>query len=162
MKDLSKQHCNLLVPEWSVGPIPLLMHLLLFLYSWQTKDLPVQPERPSYPAPLFLSPCVSYGGCGMVLHCPAPRAHPAPRRAQQQQQGSVRSPPSPVCDRDTDFLTACGPQVLSPCHPQQQLNLCFPSVLFSPDPDQIPFGKYFLSVTALRRKTGFLYICVLI
>ncbi|KAL9851600.1 TNFAIP3-interacting protein 3 [Geothlypis trichas] len=54
--------------------------------SSQTKDLPVQPERPSYPAPLFLSPCVSYGGCGMVLHCPDPRAHPVPHRAQQQQQ----------------------------------------------------------------------------
>ncbi|NXP92998.1 TNIP3 protein, partial [Passerina amoena] len=54
--------------------------------SSQTKDLPVQPERPSYPAPLFLSPCVSYGGCGMVLHCPDPRPHPVPRRAQQQQQ----------------------------------------------------------------------------
>ncbi|NWY25461.1 TNIP3 protein, partial [Pheucticus melanocephalus] len=54
--------------------------------SSQTKDLPVQPERPSYPAPLFLSPCVSYGGCGMVLHCPDPRAHPGPHRAQQQQQ----------------------------------------------------------------------------
>uniref|UniRef100_A0A8D2NK33 TNFAIP3 interacting protein 3 n=3 Tax=Zonotrichia albicollis TaxID=44394 RepID=A0A8D2NK33_ZONAL len=55
--------------------------------SSQTKDLPEQPGRPSYPAPLFLSPCVSYGGCGVVLHCPDPRAHPAPRRAQQQQQG---------------------------------------------------------------------------
>ncbi|XP_074398144.1 TNFAIP3-interacting protein 3 isoform X1 [Zonotrichia albicollis] len=55
--------------------------------SSQTKDLPTQPGRPSYPAPLFLSPCVSYGGCGVVLHCPDPRAHPAPRRAQQQQQG---------------------------------------------------------------------------
>ncbi|NXC81370.1 TNIP3 protein, partial [Cercotrichas coryphoeus] len=54
----------------------------------QTKDQPVQPERPSYPAPLFLSPCVSYGGCGMVLHCPDPRVHPVPHRAQQQQQRS--------------------------------------------------------------------------
>uniref|UniRef100_U3K115 TNFAIP3 interacting protein 3 n=1 Tax=Ficedula albicollis TaxID=59894 RepID=U3K115_FICAL len=50
----------------------------------QTKDQPVQPERPSYPAPLFLSPCVNYGGCGMVLHCPDPRVHPVPHRAQQQ------------------------------------------------------------------------------
>ncbi|NXU40941.1 TNIP3 protein, partial [Drymodes brunneopygia] len=55
--------------------------------SSQTKDIPVQPERPSYPAPpLFLSPCVNYGGCGMVLHCPDPRVHPLPRRAQEQQQ----------------------------------------------------------------------------
>ncbi|XP_032917338.1 TNFAIP3-interacting protein 3 isoform X1 [Catharus ustulatus] len=54
--------------------------------SSQTKEQPVQPERPSYPAPLFLPPCVNYGGCGMVLHCPDPRVHPAPHRAQQQQQ----------------------------------------------------------------------------
>ncbi|NWS85062.1 TNIP3 protein, partial [Toxostoma redivivum] len=52
----------------------------------QTKDQPVQPERPSYPAPLFLSPCVNYGGCGMVLHYPDPRVHPVPPRAQQQQR----------------------------------------------------------------------------
>ncbi|XP_030127869.4 TNFAIP3-interacting protein 3 isoform X1 [Taeniopygia guttata] len=58
--------------------------------SSQTKDLSLQPERPSYPAPLFLSPCVSYGGCGMVLHCPDPRAHPVRHRAQKQQQ--QRSP----------------------------------------------------------------------
>ncbi|XP_053832249.1 TNFAIP3-interacting protein 3 isoform X1 [Vidua macroura] len=52
--------------------------------SSQTKDLPAQPERPSYPAPLFLSPCVSYGGCGMVLHCPDPRAHPVSHMVQQR------------------------------------------------------------------------------
>ncbi|KAM7052828.1 TNFAIP3-interacting protein 3 isoform 1-T1 [Acridotheres tristis] len=56
--------------------------------SSQAKDQPVQPERPSYPAPLFLSPCVNYGGCGMVLHYPDPRVHPVPHRAQQQQQCS--------------------------------------------------------------------------
>ncbi|NWW57470.1 TNIP3 protein, partial [Ifrita kowaldi] len=49
-----------------------------------SSQLPVQPERPSYPAPLFLSPCVNYGGCGMLLHYPDPRVHPVPRRAQQQ------------------------------------------------------------------------------
>ncbi|NXW80794.1 TNIP3 protein, partial [Hirundo rustica] len=54
--------------------------------SSQTKDLPVQPARPGYPAPLFLSPCVSYGGCGMVLHYPDPRVHPVPRRTQKQQE----------------------------------------------------------------------------
>ncbi|NXB83943.1 TNIP3 protein, partial [Vidua chalybeata] len=52
--------------------------------SSQTKDLPAEPERPSYPAPLFLSPCVSYGGCGMVLHCPDPQAHPVSHMAQQR------------------------------------------------------------------------------
>ncbi|NXT15650.1 TNIP3 protein, partial [Prunella fulvescens] len=56
------------------------------LSKLSSQDVPVQPERPSYPAPLLLSPCVSYGGCGMVLHCPDPRAHPVPRRAQKQQQ----------------------------------------------------------------------------
>ncbi|NWI58092.1 TNIP3 protein, partial [Calyptomena viridis] len=54
----------------------------------QTKDPPVQPERPSYPPPLFLSPCVNYGRCGMVLHYQDPRVHPAPPRAQEQQQRS--------------------------------------------------------------------------
>ncbi|NWX61961.1 TNIP3 protein, partial [Promerops cafer] len=54
------------------------------LSKLSSQDLPVQPERPSYPAPLFLSPCVNYGGCGMVLHYPDPRVHPVPRRAQQQ------------------------------------------------------------------------------
>ncbi|NXA80873.1 TNIP3 protein, partial [Thryothorus ludovicianus] len=54
--------------------------------SSQTKGLPVQPKRPSYPAPLFLSPCASYGGCGMVLPCPDPQVPPVPCRAQKQQQ----------------------------------------------------------------------------
>ncbi|NXL03128.1 TNIP3 protein, partial [Mesembrinibis cayennensis] len=54
----------------------------------QTKDLPVQSERPSYPPPLFLSPCVNYGSCGLVLHYQDPRAHPASRRAHEQQQHS--------------------------------------------------------------------------
>ncbi|XP_048160196.1 TNFAIP3-interacting protein 3 isoform X3 [Corvus hawaiiensis] len=62
------------------------MRTQLGVLKQQTKELPVQPERPSYPAPLFLSPCVSYGGCGMVLHYPDPRVHPVPRRAQEQQQ----------------------------------------------------------------------------
>ncbi|NXY64958.1 TNIP3 protein, partial [Callaeas wilsoni] len=52
----------------------------------QLSKLSSQPKRPSYPAPLFLSPCVGYGACGMVLHCPDPRVHPVPRRAQEQQQ----------------------------------------------------------------------------
>uniref|UniRef100_A0A8C5IQT2 TNFAIP3 interacting protein 3 n=1 Tax=Junco hyemalis TaxID=40217 RepID=A0A8C5IQT2_JUNHY len=55
--------------------------------SSQTKAVPAQPGRPSYPAPLLLSPCVGHGGCGMALPCPEPRAHAAPRSAQQQQQG---------------------------------------------------------------------------
>uniref|UniRef100_A0A8B9ECT9 TNFAIP3 interacting protein 3 n=1 Tax=Anser cygnoides TaxID=8845 RepID=A0A8B9ECT9_ANSCY len=54
----------------------------------QTKDLPVQSERPSYPPPLFLSPCVNYGNCGLVLHYQDPRVHPMSRRAQEQQQHS--------------------------------------------------------------------------
>uniref|UniRef100_A0A8C3KNB4 TNFAIP3 interacting protein 3 n=1 Tax=Calidris pygmaea TaxID=425635 RepID=A0A8C3KNB4_9CHAR len=56
----------------------------------QTKDLSVQSERPSYPPPLFLSPCV--GSCGLVLHYPDPRLHPAPRRALEQQQQLSNSP----------------------------------------------------------------------
>ncbi|KAM6401153.1 TNFAIP3-interacting protein 3 isoform 2-T2 [Pluvialis apricaria] len=62
----------------------------------QTKDLPIQSERPSYPPPLFLSPCVNYGGCGLVLHYQDPRVPPASRRAHEQQQHSVRFPPSPI------------------------------------------------------------------
>ncbi|NWQ89264.1 TNIP3 protein, partial [Burhinus bistriatus] len=54
----------------------------------QAKDLPVQSERPSYPPPLFLSPCVNYGNCGLLLHCREPRVPPAPRRAHEQQQHS--------------------------------------------------------------------------
>ncbi|NWW87793.1 TNIP3 protein, partial [Rhynochetos jubatus] len=54
----------------------------------QTKDLPVQSERPSYPPPLFLSPCVNYGSCGLVLHYQDPRVCPASRRAREQQQHS--------------------------------------------------------------------------
>ncbi|NWR38740.1 TNIP3 protein, partial [Tachuris rubrigastra] len=56
--------------------------------SSQTKDLPAQPERPSYPPPLFLSPCVNYGRCGMVLHYADPRVQPGLCRAQEQQQHS--------------------------------------------------------------------------
>ncbi|NXY23692.1 TNIP3 protein, partial [Atrichornis clamosus] len=54
----------------------------------QTRDLPVQPERPSYPPRLFLSPCVNYGGCGMVLHYQDPQVHPVPCRAHKQQRCS--------------------------------------------------------------------------
>ncbi|XP_027758586.1 TNFAIP3-interacting protein 3 isoform X1 [Empidonax traillii] len=55
--------------------------------SSQTKDLPAaQPERPSYPPPLFLSPCVNYGRCGMLLHYADPRVQPGPCRAHEQQQ----------------------------------------------------------------------------
>ncbi|XP_021250374.1 TNFAIP3-interacting protein 3 [Numida meleagris] len=54
----------------------------------QTKDIPVQSERLSYPPPLFLSPCVNYGSCGLVLHYQDPRVHPASHRAQEQQQHS--------------------------------------------------------------------------
>ncbi|NWR68778.1 TNIP3 protein, partial [Centropus unirufus] len=52
----------------------------------QTKDISVQPERPSYPPPLFLSPCVNYGSCGLLLHYQDPRVHPASRRTHEQQQ----------------------------------------------------------------------------
>lgn len=67
----------------------------LFLIFWQTKNL-VQPEKPSYAPPLFLSPCVNYGSCGLVLHYQDPRVHPASHRAREQQQHSVRFPPSPI------------------------------------------------------------------
>ncbi|NXV99924.1 TNIP3 protein, partial [Fregetta grallaria] len=45
-------------------------------------------RKPSYPPPLFLSPCVNYGSCGLVLHYQDPRVHPASRRAHEQQQHS--------------------------------------------------------------------------
>ncbi|XP_010150781.1 PREDICTED: TNFAIP3-interacting protein 3, partial [Eurypyga helias] len=54
----------------------------------QAKDLPVQSERPSCPPPLFLSPCVNYGSCGLVLHYQDPRVCPVSRRAHEQQQHS--------------------------------------------------------------------------
>ncbi|NXJ77034.1 TNIP3 protein, partial [Trogon melanurus] len=54
--------------------------------SSQTKDLPLQSEMPSYPPPLFLSPCVNYGSCGLVLHYQDPRVHPVSCRAHEQQQ----------------------------------------------------------------------------
>ncbi|KAM9578222.1 LOW QUALITY PROTEIN: TNFAIP3-interacting protein 3 [Guaruba guarouba] len=54
----------------------------------QKKDLPVQSERPSYPPPLFLSPCVNYRCYGLVLHYQDPQVHPASRRAYEQQQHS--------------------------------------------------------------------------
>ncbi|XP_031408952.1 TNFAIP3-interacting protein 3 isoform X6 [Meleagris gallopavo] len=54
----------------------------------QTKDILVQSERLTYPPPLFLSPCVNYGSCGLVLHYQDPRVHPVSRRAQEQQQHS--------------------------------------------------------------------------
>ncbi|XP_054058756.1 TNFAIP3-interacting protein 3 isoform X2 [Rissa tridactyla] len=53
----------------------------------QTKDLPVESERPGYPPPLFFSPCA--GSCGLVLHYQDPRVvHSASRRAREQQQCS--------------------------------------------------------------------------
>ncbi|KAM4672106.1 LOW QUALITY PROTEIN: TNFAIP3-interacting protein 3 [Amazona ochrocephala] len=54
----------------------------------QTKDLPVESERPSYPPPLFLSPCVNYRSYGLALHYQDPQVHPASRRAYEQQQHS--------------------------------------------------------------------------
>ncbi|XP_048797242.1 TNFAIP3-interacting protein 3 isoform X3 [Lagopus muta] len=54
----------------------------------QTKDIPVQSERLTYPPPLFLSPCVNYGSCGLLLHYQDPRVHRVSRRAQEQQQHS--------------------------------------------------------------------------
>ncbi|NWH64210.1 TNIP3 protein, partial [Geococcyx californianus] len=54
----------------------------------QTKDLQGQSERPSYPPPLFLSPCVNYGSCGLLLHYQDPQVHPMTRRTHEQQQHS--------------------------------------------------------------------------
>ncbi|NXX74209.1 TNIP3 protein, partial [Urocolius indicus] len=51
-------------------------------------QLPVPSERPSYPPPLLLSPCVSYGGCGLIFHYQDPRIPPATRRAHEQQHHS--------------------------------------------------------------------------
>ncbi|NXD68668.1 TNIP3 protein, partial [Eolophus roseicapillus] len=53
-----------------------------------TKGLPVQSGRPCCPPPLFLSPCVTYGSCGLVLHYQDPRGHPASCRAREQRQHS--------------------------------------------------------------------------
>ncbi|OXB59546.1 hypothetical protein ASZ78_012481 [Callipepla squamata] len=58
------------------------------LFLFHTKDIPVQSERLNYHPPLFLSPCVNYGSCGLVLHYQDPRVHPVSRRAQEQQQHS--------------------------------------------------------------------------
>ncbi|XP_052537581.1 TNFAIP3-interacting protein 3 isoform X2 [Tympanuchus pallidicinctus] len=57
----------------------------------QTKDIPLQSERLTYPPPLFLSPCVNYGSCGLLLHYQDPRVHRVSRRAQEQQQHSTIS-----------------------------------------------------------------------
>ncbi|XP_025937277.1 TNFAIP3-interacting protein 3 isoform X2 [Apteryx rowi] len=54
----------------------------------QTKDLPVKTEQPSFPPPLFLSPCTSYGNCGLLLHYQDPRVHPMSRGTHEQQQHS--------------------------------------------------------------------------
>ncbi|NWX01112.1 TNIP3 protein, partial [Caloenas nicobarica] len=54
----------------------------------QTKDLPVQSERPSYPPSHFRSPCANYGSRGLVLHYQDPQEHPASRRPHEQQQHS--------------------------------------------------------------------------
>ncbi|NXQ94945.1 TNIP3 protein, partial [Sagittarius serpentarius] len=54
----------------------------------QTKNLLVQSERPSYPPPLFVSPCLNYGSCGVVLHYQDPRVHPASHGAREQQAHS--------------------------------------------------------------------------
>ncbi|NXP55848.1 TNIP3 protein, partial [Heliornis fulica] len=42
----------------------------------------------NYPPPLFLSPYVNYGSCGVLLHYRDPRVHPATHRAHEQQQHS--------------------------------------------------------------------------
>ncbi|XP_068797806.1 TNFAIP3-interacting protein 3 isoform X17 [Struthio camelus] len=54
----------------------------------QKKDLPGRNEQPSFPPPLFLSPCVNYGNCGLLLHYQDPRVHPMSRGAHEQQQRS--------------------------------------------------------------------------
>ncbi|XP_071610020.1 TNFAIP3-interacting protein 3 isoform X2 [Heliangelus exortis] len=54
----------------------------------QMKDFLVQSERPSYPPPLYLSPRINYGNCGLVLHYQNPQAHRASGRAHEQQQHS--------------------------------------------------------------------------
>ncbi|XP_054028482.1 TNFAIP3-interacting protein 3 [Dryobates pubescens] len=54
----------------------------------QTKDLSLQSERPSYPPPLFISPCANHGSCGLVLHYQDPQVHPASRGAPEHQPHS--------------------------------------------------------------------------
>ncbi|NWX96448.1 TNIP3 protein, partial [Nothoprocta ornata] len=43
---------------------------------------------PSFPPPVFLSPCVNYGNCGLLLHYQDPRGHPKSRGTREQQQHS--------------------------------------------------------------------------
>ncbi|NXF94558.1 TNIP3 protein, partial [Eubucco bourcierii] len=52
----------------------------------QTKDLSLQSEKPSYPPPLFISPCANHGSCGLVLHYQDPRVHSVSCRAHEHQQ----------------------------------------------------------------------------
>lgn len=115
-------------------PVSNLFLLALFIF-WQSKDIPVQSERLTYPPPLFLSPCVNYGRCGLVLHYQDPRVHPVSRRAQEQQQHSVRFPLSPVSQGHwfshsmvtTEELTQC-------CHTVilTSIQICWFSICFWP------------------------------
>ncbi|XP_062430934.1 TNFAIP3-interacting protein 3 [Rhea pennata] len=55
----------------------------------QTKDLPVKNEQSRFPPPLFLSPRVNYGNCGLLLHYQDPRVHPVSHGTHEHQQHSV-------------------------------------------------------------------------
>ncbi|NXA55187.1 TNIP3 protein, partial [Nothocercus julius] len=54
----------------------------------QIKAPPVKTEQPGFPPPVFLSPCVNYGNCGLLLHYQDPRVHPKSRGTHDQQQHS--------------------------------------------------------------------------
>lgn len=127
--------------EYSVDLcIPLLMCFCSFFsFFWQTKDLPVQSERPSYPPPVFLSPCANYGSCGLVLHYQDPHVHAASHRAREQrQQHSVRFPPSPISQGRRFFSQRVEDGRITWCYqccPHRRPNLLLPSWFLVPDQD---------------------------
>ncbi|XP_030306741.1 TNFAIP3-interacting protein 3 [Calypte anna] len=87
---LEKQHSPVLGTTSEEGDRNSLedMRTQLEVPRQQMKDFLVQSERPSYPPPLYLSPRINYGNCGLVLHYQDPQAHGTSGRAHEQQHHS--------------------------------------------------------------------------